>query len=251
MLTIDFDRLELRPGMTVLDAGCGEGRHALELRRRGCRAVAVDWYWADLMRAKYLLASLAIESAALSPSSMAQPASLAPASLALRADARRLPFPDASFDRVICSEVLEHVADPAAVARELARVLKPAGLLAVSVPTPWTEWAFRFASDDYFNTPGGHVRIFTPRRLMRLVSRAGLRVTDLHFEHSFHSAYWWVRGVFGLHNERHPAIRQFRRVLTYTLFSPALRRAERWLNWIVPKSMVFYFEKRPAPSRAA
>jgi SAM-dependent methyltransferase len=251
MLTIDFDRLDVQPGMTVLDAGCGEGRHALELRRRGCRAVAADWYWADLMRAKYLLATLAsqsaaAESAAPSPSPTAQPAWLA-----LRTDAQRLPFGDACFDRVICSEVLEHVADPARVALELARVLKPGGLLAVSVPTPWSEWAFRFASDDYFNTPGGHVRIFTPRRLMRLFSRAGLRAADLHFEHSFHSLYWWVRSVFGLHDEQHPAIRHFRRVLTYTLFSRALRRAERWLNWVVPKSMVFYFEKRPSAPRAA
>ena len=245
MLTIDFDRLGLRPGMVVLDAGCGEGRHALELRRRGCRAVAVDWYWADLMRAKYLLATLAVQSRA------AQGTAPVPASLALRGDAQRLPFPGGSFDRVICSEVLEHVADPAAVARELARVLKPGGLLAVSVPTPFSEWAFRFASDDYFNTPGGHVRIFTPGSLLRLISRTGLRLTDLHFEHSFHTIYWWVRGVFGLHDESHPAIRHFRRALTYTLFSRTLRRAERWLNWIVPKSMVFYFEKRPAASQAA
>jgi len=48
-----------------------------------------------------------------------------------------------------------------------------------------------------------------------------------------------------------PAIRHFRRLLTYTLFSRTLRRAERWLNWIVPKSMVFYFEKKPAASHAA
>jgi len=240
MLTIDFNRLGLAPGMTVLDAGCGEGRHALEIRRRSGRAVAIDAYWADLMRAKYLLASLA-----------SNPAEPVPPSLALRTDVARLPFPDACFDRVICSEVLEHVSDPGAVVRELARVLRPGGVLAVSVPTPFTEWAFRFASDDYFRTPGGHVRIFTARRLTRLFSRAGLRVMDLHFEHAFHSLYWWVRGAFGLHDERHPVIRHFRRLLTYTLYSPALRRAEGWLNWVAPKSMVFYFEKpMAAPLRA-
>ena len=42
MLTVDYDRLDLRPGMTVLDLGCGEGRHAFEAYRRGARVVAVD-----------------------------------------------------------------------------------------------------------------------------------------------------------------------------------------------------------------
>jgi len=232
MLTVDFDRLELAPGMTVLDAGCGEGRHGLELRRRGCRAVGVDLARWELKRARYLLDSLSRE----------RPAAAAPF-LILRADTQRLPFPDAAFDRVICSEVLEHVDFPGRAARELARVLKPGGMLAASVPTAFSEWAFRFASDDYFNTPGGHVRVFTARRLARLGARAGLRVTGLHFEHAFHTVYWWVRGVFGLHDEAHPAIRHFRRVLTYALFSRALARAERALNWLIPKAMVMYFHK--------
>lgn len=232
MLTVDFDRLNLAPGMTVLDAGCGEGRHCLELRRRGCRAVGVDLARWELKRARYLLASLTQDSA-----------QSAPPALVARADTQRLPFADATFDRVICSEVLEHVDHPARAARELVRVLKPGGCLAVSVPTAFSEWAFRFASDDYFLTPGGHVRILTVRRLARLGQSAGLRVTGLHFEHSFHTVYWWVRGVFGLHDEEHPAIRHFRRVLTYSLFSRALRRAERLLNWVVPKATVMYFEK--------
>jgi SAM-dependent methyltransferase len=232
MLTIDFDRLELEPGMIVLDAGCGEGRHALELRRRGCLAAAIDLNQRDLNRARFLLASLT--------QGRAEPV---PAALVVRGDTQRLPFRDRAFDRVICSEVLEHVDDPRATARELARVLVPGGLLAVSVPTPFTERAFRFASDDYFNTPGGHVRVFTARRLARLGTTIGLSVADVHFEHAFHSLYWWVRGVFGLHDEEHPAIRHFRRALTYTLFSPALARAERWLNWVIPKAMVIYFEK--------
>ena len=41
MLTVDYDRLDLQPGMTVLDLGCGEGRHAFEALRRGAKVVAV------------------------------------------------------------------------------------------------------------------------------------------------------------------------------------------------------------------
>ena len=63
MLTIDFERLDLQPGMTVLDAGCGQGRHSLELLRRGCRVWAVDLNAADLRHSRYLLASVAREDA--------------------------------------------------------------------------------------------------------------------------------------------------------------------------------------------
>jgi hypothetical protein len=52
--------------------------------------------------------------------------------------------------------------------------------------------------------------------------------------------------VFGLHDEGHFAIRHFRRVLTHALFSPALTRAERTLNWVLPKSMVVYALRRGA-----
>ena len=265
MLTVDFERLALRPGMTVLDAGCGQGRHSLELLRRGCHALALDLNLAELKYTRFLLDSLlggeappgpqggetstragATDSAGATEApeapdnpdaSEAQPP---PPYLVLRGNAQTLPFRAASFDRVLCSEVLEHVDDPRRAAAELARVLKPGGMLAASVPTPATEWLYRFSSDDYFNTPGGHVRIFSMGGLRKLLSSQGLEVIDLHFEHAFHSLYWWVRCVFGLHAENHPAIRHCKKILTHVMFSPALERAERWGNWVFPKSMVLY-----------
>jgi SAM-dependent methyltransferase len=55
---------------------------------------------------------------------------------AVRASVTDLPFPDASFDAVLCTEVIEHVIDDRRAAFELARVTKPGGTLLVSVPTP-------------------------------------------------------------------------------------------------------------------
>lgn len=49
-------------------------------------------------------------------------------------DGRRIPFPDASFDHLLCTEVLEHAADPEALVAEMLRVLRPGGTLAVTVP---------------------------------------------------------------------------------------------------------------------
>ena len=42
MLTVDFDRLDLRPGQRLLDLGCGGGRHSYEAMRRGATVVALD-----------------------------------------------------------------------------------------------------------------------------------------------------------------------------------------------------------------
>ena len=249
MLTVDFERLDLQPGMTVLDAGCGQGRHSLELLRRGCRVWAVDLNAADLRHSRYLLAGVAREdaaNAAADAKAVAEAeadADITPAQrpfLVLQGNAQRLPFASASFDCVLCAEVLEHVDDPALAAAELSRVLKPAALLAVSVPTPVTEWLYRFASDDYFNTPGGHVRIFTVEQVRALLAAQGFALVDLHCEHAFHSLYWWVRCVFGLHADGHPVIRHCRKILTHAMFSPALRGAERLLNRVLPKSNVFY-----------
>ena len=52
----------------------------------------------------------------------------------VRGDAMALPFADGVFDRVYCSEVLEHVLEPEAVVREMRRVLAPSGFAVVSVP---------------------------------------------------------------------------------------------------------------------
>lgn len=252
MLTIDFDRFRIRPGMTALDIGCGRGRHSLEFFRRGCRTLAMDLQPADLRYSLFLLSDMERGTAGDDPATDhaadETPAGDNPAAatfVVLRADALRLPFPVGRFDRVVCSEVLEHVDEPQRAIAEIARVLRPGGMMAASVPTAITEWANRFASDDYFNTPGGHVRIFTARRLFALLADGGLDVVDIHFEHAFHSLYWWTRGVFGLHNESHGVIRNFRKVLTHVMFSGLLTRIERGCNAFFPKSMVVYARKPP------
>ncbi|RNF84271.1 class I SAM-dependent methyltransferase [Montanilutibacter psychrotolerans] len=84
------------------------------------------------------------------------------------ADAAALPFADASFDGVICLEVLEHVAAPATVAAEIARVLKPGG-------TAWISMPFLYPLHD---APYDYQR-YTEFGLRRDLSGAGMDVVAL------------------------------------------------------------------------
>ena len=121
LLTVDLERLRLSKGETLLDAGCGEGRHCFGALERGARVVGLDLDRASLARAAGALRFRAKQ--------------LDSFGAMLQGDTFRPPFRDASFDKVICSEVMEHVHDYRAAARELARVTRPRGLVAVTIPT--------------------------------------------------------------------------------------------------------------------
>ena len=123
MLTCNYDRLGLRAGDLVLDLGCGFGRHAYESARRGADVIAVD-PGAD-----------EVEGVASVFAAMGEAGELRDVRVAtVRGDGLRLPFDDATFDRVICSEVLEHLRDDRTAMAELARVLRPGGTMAITVP---------------------------------------------------------------------------------------------------------------------
>ena len=175
-----------------------------------------------------------------------------PRATLLRADARTLPFPTARFDAAICSEVLEHVHDFRAAARELARVLRPGGRCAVTVPTALSELLYLRLGDEYFETPGGHIRIFRPAELRSALVGAGLRPVGVGFAHGLHTPYWALRCLVGLRrSDRHPAVRAYARFLLRATQSPFLSWIERrFLNTTCPKSLVIY-ARRAAPSPAA
>jgi SAM-dependent methyltransferase len=167
----------------------------------------------------------------------------------IRGNTFELPFADATFDKVICSEVMEHVHDFAGAARELARVTKPGGLAAITIPTTTSEHLYLRVGDDYFESPGGHIRIFRPRQLAQGLARAGFATTGVGFAHALHTPYWVLRSIAGLPNADESAlVRAYRLFLIRATASPAMTWLENALNSFCPKSVILYAEKR-APAR--
>jgi len=238
MLTVDYDRLGLRPGERLLDVGCGAGRHAYEGLRRGARVVAYD------------LDATEVKDTATVLDAMVDDASAGPggAGWAINGDALHLPFPDHTFDRVIAAEVLEHIPSDRAAMAELARVARPGATVAVTVPRWGPELANWALSDEYHQVPGGHIRIYRRGVLASRLRDAGLDVTGTGYAHALHSPYWWLRCALGLGRDHHLAVRAYHQVLVWDIerapvVSLATRAAEAFLNPLIGKSMVLYTKR--------
>jgi SAM-dependent methyltransferase len=170
----------------------------------------------------------------------------------IQGDTFALPFADGTFDRVICSEVMEHVHDYVGAARELARVTRPGGRLAITIPTATSEALYLRLGDDYFESPGGHIRIFRPRQLARGLARAGLATVGVGFAHGFHTPYWVLRSIMGLPRaDESRLVRLYRKFLIHITGSPAMDAVEkRVLDFVCPKSLILYAEKPASRMRA-
>lgn len=235
MITVDFDRLRIAPGTTILDIGCGSGRHvaaAYELER--VTVIGADRQLSDLSAARERLAihdSMGVHGKG---------------SWSLAgADITRLPFGAASFDLVICSEVLEHILDHGRAVREILRVLKPGCPLVVSVPRFFPEFICWRLSRAYRHAEGGHVRIYRKSQLIALLQSCGASHRAGHHAHSLHTPYWWLRCLVGPDDETMPAVALFKRFLTWEMMRKPrwTRFLERLLNPLLGKSLVLYLTK--------
>lgn len=241
MLTVDYDRLGLRAGELLLDLGCGFGRHAFEALRRGARVVACDMALPELQQVRALFEAMT-EAGEAPPGGMA---------VTTNGDATRLPFPDATFDHVIASEVMEHIPDDGAAIAELTRVLRPGGTIAVTVPAWLPERICWLLSDEYHapKAAGGHVRIYTEVELRARMVGAGLEPTGSHRAHALHSPYWWLKCAVGPANDDFPLVELYHRLLVWDIERrpPVTRAAERLLDPVLGKSLVVYATK-PVPA---
>jgi SAM-dependent methyltransferase len=242
VLTVDYRRLDLEPGHVLLDMGAGAGRHAFESFRRGARVIALDYDAAELKDVAGLFAAMSASGEVPEDARAA----------VVNGDGTGLPFPEASFDRIVCSEVLEHIPDLDAAIAELHRVLKPGGIMAVTVPTWFPEKVCWALSEEYHApfVPGGHIRIFTEPSLRAALRAGGFTPGGAHHAHALHSPYWWLKCAVGPTNDTHPAVRAYHRLLVWDITSApkTTRWTEKVLNPVLGKSLVVYANK---PERAA
>jgi SAM-dependent methyltransferase len=134
------------PGPRVLNAGAGQGSFSARLAERGFEVTSVDASAA---------AVAVLERRAAGP--------------VAQADVADLPFEDETFDAAVLGEVLEHVPDDAAALREVARVIRPDGVLALSVPAD----PARFGPSDRW---AGHLRRYSREMLVHACEQGGFRV---------------------------------------------------------------------------
>ncbi|MFJ5923937.1 class I SAM-dependent methyltransferase [Kitasatospora sp. NPDC092948] len=242
MLTVDFSRFPLAPGDRVLDLGCGGGRHAFECYRRGANVVALDQNGEEIAEVRKWFA--AMEQAGEAPAGAS--------ATAMEGDALNLPFDDGTFDKIIISEVMEHIPDDKGVLAEMVRVLKPGGLLAVTVPRYLPEKICWALSDEYHANEGGHIRIYKGDELTEKVREAGLEPYGSHHAHALHSPYWWIKCAVGVGNDKALPVRAFHQLLVWDIvgtpvISTLTKAAEKALNPVIGKSFVVYASKPHQP----
>jgi 2-polyprenyl-3-methyl-5-hydroxy-6-metoxy-1,4-benzoquinol methylase len=156
-----LDALDPHPGEEILEVGCGSGYYTRELARLGAVVTATEYAPSALAQARRNVGEVA--------------------DFRLE-DAQRLSFADASFDKVLSSEVIEHVPDPERAVSEASRVLRPGGLLVVSTPSRLSPlnlaYGLKRRIRGYaFNE---HLHEFTPGSFRRLLTRY-LEVESLRF----------------------------------------------------------------------
>jgi hypothetical protein len=127
----------------------------------------------------------------------------------------------------------------------LARVLKPGGTMAVTVPRFGPELINWALSDEYHNVPGGHIRIYRRRILTERLRSVGLTDTGHHYAHGLHSPYWWLKCLVGTKNDTNKFVQLYHRLLVWDIMKAPwpTRAAERIMAPLMGKSIVVYLAK--------
>lgn len=168
-------------GKRVLDVAGGDGYWAGQARKRGAHAVSVDLARTKMIRGRQLRSAPAL----------------------LEADALRLPFRDACFDRVMSICAIEHFSDGPASLAEMARVLAPGGELVMSADaiTRAAQWPRLF---DVHCQRYAVRQTYTHERLAELVAERGLDLVEHSYQFRSQRAEHFYLGMSAVKGKAAP-----------------------------------------------
>jgi 2-polyprenyl-3-methyl-5-hydroxy-6-metoxy-1,4-benzoquinol methylase len=178
--SIILENINITNGMRTLDVGCGRGFYETALFRLygDVNITGIDANASYIKLARAHLASLAKHTRISFQ----------------KQDATHMDFPSGSFDRIICSEVLEHIDDDVPVIREMYRVMKKGGRGFITVPVAnypifWDPLNFLLERLFHLHIPShiwwlagiwaDHVRLYTERELFGKITTAGFVIQDV------------------------------------------------------------------------
>ena len=148
IIRAELDRLPLKPGAAILDAGCGSGRTMVDLAEYGAvRGVELDPAAAEVARGRGV-------------------------GEVVMGRLEELPWPEGTFDLITCLDVIEHTPDDRTTLRELLRVCRPGGWMLATVPAYQALWS----THDVANH---HYRRYSRRSLQAAAIDAGWRAWRL------------------------------------------------------------------------
>ncbi len=145
--------------VNALDLGCGDGSNLTWLHERFSNLYGSDYNVVRLQRAAKLGFNVRL----------------------FMADICNYPAEDNSFDVIFFNHVLEHIPDDAAALREVARILKPGGLLILGVPNEGAAWwQFAYRLQPKVLATSDHKHFYTAEMVAARCEAAGLSVEKTH-----------------------------------------------------------------------
>jgi SAM-dependent methyltransferase len=165
-------------------------------------------------------------------------------------DAQYLPFRNLCFDKIFCTELLEHVPNDYRVCLEVERVLKVGGLCLVSVPWYISEGIYKNLDPNHFKLPGTHLRGYNLQRLKAIFSMID---GAWYLYTGFHGfILWFIVHFFKISSDPSiGAIKKSRIIRVYELFWQLLTKLHMSTfvdfvgSRVLPKGIVMMFEKHP------
>jgi SAM-dependent methyltransferase len=154
----DFLLRALRPGLRVLDLGCGDGRFSAEIAGAGADVIGADVAQTAIDRARARVPQVEFVRVEIDGA---------------------LPFDDGAFELVWASEVIEHVSDTARWLSEVRRVLVPRGVLALTTPSHGRLRVVLGGIERFSEPLGDHLHLYSRRSLIATLEGFGFGDLDV------------------------------------------------------------------------